>query len=119
MRHLPSIGLALLALLLASGCASRSYSYRYIPGRTATVQNGYAFAPVSAPAAVHAAIAAGNQIAGCPYARGGGHGFVNNGCFDCSGATSHVLRSAGLLRDSMPSRGFRNYGQSGDGRWIS
>jgi hypothetical protein len=119
MRRIPSICLAVLAMLLASGCASRTYTYRYIPDRTATVQNGYAVAPESAPPAVHSAIAAGNQIAGSTYARGGGHGLVNNGCFDCSGATSHVLRSAGLLKSSMPSRGFRKYGQSGDGHWIS
>ena len=39
--------------------------------------------------------------------------------FDCSGATSYVLRAAGRLRDSVPSEGFRHYGESGPGRWIS
>jgi hypothetical protein len=119
VRLLSSLCLALLALVVFSGCASRTYTYRYIPGRTATIQNGYAVAPPSAPPAVYAAIAAGNQIAGSPYAYGGGHGRRGNGCFDCSGATSYVLQSAGLLRNPMPSRGFRKYGESGDGRWIS
>jgi hypothetical protein len=119
MRAVPALLLVLLVSMLASGCASRTYTYQYIPGRMATVQNGYAFAPPSAPERVHAAIAAGNQIAGSPYAYGGGHGRSNDGRFDCSGATSYVLQAAGLLRSPMPSRGFRKYGESGDGRWIS
>jgi hypothetical protein len=119
MRPLSALCFAVLALVAYSGCAGRTYSYRYIPGRTATVQNGFAVAPPSAPPAVHTAIAAGNQIAGSPYGYGGGHGRVHDRCFDCSGATSHVLQSAGLLDGPMPSRGFRRYGSSGEGRWIS
>jgi hypothetical protein len=118
MRHLPAL-LFIIVALAFTGCASRSYTYRYVRGRTATVQNGFAVAPASAPAAVQAAIEAGNRIAGSRYAYGGGHSDCNDGCFDCSGATSYVLQSAGLLRSPMPSRGFRHYGSSGDGRWIS
>ena len=111
--------LALLAITLFSGCGGRTYTYRYIPGRTATLQGGYAVAPRSAPTAVQAAIDAGNRIAGSPYGYGGGHGSHSNGSFDCSGATSYVLQSAGLLSGPMPSRGFRRYANSGDGRWIT
>jgi hypothetical protein len=68
---------------------------------------------------VQEAIAAGNRIAGAPYVYGGGHGSGESFGFDCSGAASYVLRNAGLLRSSMPSTGFRKYGQSGYGTWIS
>lgn len=112
--------LALTAVMLLVGCAgSPPYVYRYVPGRTAVVQNGYAIAPPSAPEEVHLAIAAGNRIAGLPYAYGGGHGRGIDSAYDCSGAVSHVLKGAGLLRSPMPSTGFRRYGQSGPGEWIS
>ena len=103
-----------------AGCAETPpYVYQYIPGRTATVSaDGTAVAPPSAPTAVQAAIAAGNEIVGTPYVYGGGHG-EGRGGLDCSGATSYVLRAAGRLRDSMPSEAFRHYGESGPGRWIS
>ncbi len=104
---------------LFAGCASPSYSYRYVPGKTAVLQNGYAVAPPSAPPEVHAAIAAGNRIAGLPYGYGGGHGMEVASCYDCSGAASYVLRGAGKLRTSTTSRGFRKYGDSGEGEWIN
>lgn len=112
--------LLLLAAVTLAGCATpASYTYRHIPGRTAELQGGYAIAPPGAPATVQAAIDAGNRIAGSPYSRGGGHGRGGSLAYDCSGATSYVLRNAGLLRTSMPSAGFRRYGQSGPGEWIS
>lgn len=106
--------------LLLGGCASPpDYLYQFVPGRTAVVRNGIAYAPPGAPPAVKAAVAAGNRIAGLPYQYGGGHARgIDNG-YDCSGATSYVLRTAGLLRESMPSRGFRRYGEGGEGQWIS
>ena len=112
--------LALGGALLLGGCAETPpYRYEYIPGRTATVNtDGTALAPPSAPVAVQAAIAAGNEIAGSSYQYGGGHG-ERQGGYDCSGATSYALRAAGRLHDSMPSDGFRRYGESGPERWIS
>jgi hypothetical protein len=68
---------------------------------------------------LHPAIAAGNRIAGMPYRRGGGHARLNDTAYDCSGAASYILRESGLMRDSMPSKGFRRYGRSGEGDWIS
>lgn len=112
--------MAICGLMMMTGCASTPpYVYEYIPGRTATLAaDGTAIAPSRAPAAVQAAISAGNEIAGSTYVYGGGHGGGLGG-FDCSGAASYVLRAAGRLRDSMPSDGFRRYGESGPGRWIS
>lgn len=109
----------LLLALLLGGCASPHYTYRYVPGRTAILRDGIAYAPPDAPAEVHAAIAAGNRIAGSPYVRGGGHRSVIDSAYDCSGATSFVLIGAGKLRSPMPSTGFRRYGRSGEGDWIT
>ncbi len=83
------------------------------------MRQGYAFPPAEAPPVVHAAIAAGNRISGLPYRRGGGHACEVDSGYDCSGAASYVLREAGLMQSSMPSKGFRRYGQPGQGEWIS
>lgn len=115
-RYLLGLGCA----LLLGGCASPpDYVYQYVPGRTAVVQNGIAYAPPAAPPVVKAAVAAGNRIAGLPYKYGGGHAREMDYGYDCSGAASYVLRTAGLLRGSMPSTGFRRYGEGGEGDWIS
>ena len=108
------------ALCFLTGCAGTGpYSYRYEPGRTATVQNGYAIAPPSAPPVVHTAIAAGNRIAGLPYCYGAGHTREPSAAYDCSGAASYVLCEAGLLDEPTTSHEFRNYGARGAGKWIS
>ena len=111
--------LLLPCILFFSGCAAPKYVYRYVPGKTATLSEGYATAPPSAPPQVQMAVAAANRIAGSAYERGGGHGSGDSATYDCSGATSFVLRSAGLLDGSMPSSGFRRYGRAGEGEWIS
>ena len=114
LRLLPFLALLLLAFF--AGCASpEPYNYRYVPGKTAVLRDGYAVAPPSAPPAVQAAIAAGNRISGLPYAYGGGHGRGIASAYDCSGAASYVLQAAGALRSPMPSSGFRKYGESGHG----
>lgn len=115
---------AALALLLLPGCArqvkaKQPVTYRFEPGRTALLKQGVAFAPRSAPAAVHRAIAAGNRLQRMPYKYGGGHARQNDSGYDCSGTVSYVLREAGLLNGSMPSSGFFNYGKKGPGRWIT
>ena len=111
--------LSLCSVLLVSGCSSVRYEYHYVRGKTATLNGGLASAPESAPDAVQAAIAAGNRIAGLPYGYGGGRCDGVDKCYDCSGAASYVLREAGLLRDWETSSGFRRYGSSGLGKWIS
>jgi hypothetical protein len=111
--------LALATLLLCTGCEQASYSYHYIPGKTAVIRGGYAFAPPGAPDKVQAAIAAGNRIVGLPYRWGGGHGTEIDTGYDCSGSASFVLREAGLLHGCMVSKDFRGYGSSGEGEWIN
>ena len=115
---------ALSAIVFLAGCASGHrnyghYGYHYIPGKTATLEGGYAVAPASAPRTVKAAIEAGNRIAGLPYGFGSGHTREPSNAYDCSGAASYVLCQAGLLDEPTTSRAFRNYGTRGQGRWIT
>ena len=104
---------------LLAGCSSPHYTYHYVPGKTATIEGGYAVAPESAPPEVHAAIAAGNRIAGLPYRYGGGRCEGVDSGYDCSGACSYVLREAGLLRGCMTSHTFRDFARRGEGDWIT
>jgi hypothetical protein len=120
--------LVLLALLPVLGSlascsnqvkARKPVSYRFEYGRTAMLKNGVAYAPRSAPPAVKRAIAAGNRLQGKPYKWGGGHARHHDSGYDCSGTVSYVLREAGLMKGSMPSRGYFAYGKKGEGRWIT
>jgi cell wall-associated NlpC family hydrolase len=90
------------------------------PGdRAQVLPNGDAAAPASAPAAVKALIAAGNQINETPYIWGGGHGsFISSG-YDCSGAVSYVLHAAGFLSSPLDSTGLETWGSAGAGKWIT
>ena len=90
-----------------------------MPGKTATLSNGYAIAPPGAPEPVQMAIAAGNRIAGMPYRYGGGHRTALDSAYDCSGSSSFVLREAGLLHGCWVSKEFRRYGKAGEGEWIT
>lgn len=114
-----------LPLLLSLGsCSSQvkakhKVSYNFDHGQTAKLVNGVAYAPRNAPPAVKRAIAAGNRLQGKPYKWGGGHRRHNDTGYDCSGTVSYVLREAGLMKGSMPSSGYFNYGKRGQGRWIT
>lgn len=119
MSRVIGVVLFFCALFFQVGCSSPRYEYRYVPGKTAVLRYGFAEAPPSAPARVKAAIAAGNRIAGLPYCYGAGHGCEIASAYDCSGAASYVLRSAGVLEGSTTSSGFRRYGKSGEGKWIT
>jgi hypothetical protein len=81
--------------------------------------NGRAVAPANAPAAVKRAVAAGNDLQRKPYRMGGGHARWNDSGYDCSGTVSYVLRNAGLMGSTMPSKGFRSFGSRGKGKWIT
>jgi len=95
-------------------------SPREVTGPRARVNRaGIASAPAGAPAAVKAIIAAGNRIASKPYRYGGGHGRWKDSGYDCSGSVSYALHGAGLLKASMPSGGFMNWGKKGRGKWVT
>lgn len=88
-------------------------------GRAKLLANGLAVPPADAPQVVKDVIEAGNEIATKPYKYGGGHGrWIDTG-YDCSGSVSYALYRAGLLRSSMPSGGFMNWGDKGKGKWIT
>ncbi len=120
MLFRPAILLLVAIALALTGCVSTPpYVYHYIPGRTATLDNGYAQAPPAAPPIVRDAVSAGNEIIGKPYRYGGGHqNFYDTG-YDCSGAVSYVLHSIGRMHTPTPSNELRRYGESGPGRWIT
>ena len=115
--------LAVAATLCLSSCGWKdkpryAVAYKAHPNNAILV-NGWAVAPRNAPPEVKRAIAAANRIQGLPYKWGGGHAVLNDSGYDCSGATSYVLRNAGLLSDQMPSKGFLRYGERGRGEWIT
>ena len=99
--------------------AKRPVSYHFQSGRTAMLKGGIAYAPRNAPAAVKRAIAAGNRLQRMPYKWGGGHARLTDSGYDCSGSVSYVLREAGLIRGSIPSANFFDYGKKGEGKWIT
>jgi hypothetical protein len=90
-----------------------------VPGTTAKIIHGVAYAPTWAPIQVKRAIWAGNKIDHDPYIWGGGHAdFVSRG-YDCSGSVSYVLHAAGLLKTPMDSSDFYSWGKRGHGQWIT
>jgi len=99
--------------------ARQEVAYHFVPGRTALLRNGLAYAPRNAPSAVKRLIKAGNRLQRKPYKWGGGHRRHEDSGYDCSGTVSYVLSEAGLMRGSMPSKGFFRYGKPGPGRWIT
>jgi peptidoglycan hydrolase-like protein with peptidoglycan-binding domain len=88
-------------------------------GARATLVNGQAVAPASAPAAVKEVIAAANRIAFKPYVYGGGHGSWNASGYDCSGSVGYALHGGGLLAQTEDSSQMETYGSPGNGQWIT
>ncbi len=127
LRQIGFIGGMVLCGLMLSSCVTQQQQqapdcipgYHYIPGKTAILKNGKAYAPPNAPSQVKRAIAAANRIAGKPYRMGGGHRRHEDTAYDCSGSTSYILKEAGLLTSTRHSPLFMKYGQSGPGKWIT
>jgi hypothetical protein len=94
-------------------------AYPTVPGNTADVRDGIAYAPSNAPACVKSAIWAVNTIRQKPFLLGGGHHSFNAPGYDCSGAVSFALHHAGVLREPLVARELMHYGESGRGRWIT
>jgi hypothetical protein len=127
----------LVLFLLGSGSAAAQTGGSGVPGSTTgdsttssaptgkprkaklNRKTGMAIPPPGAPAAVVAAINAGNAINGRPYVWGGGHGSFDSRGYDCSGAVSYVLHAGGMLASPLASGPLMSWGQPGKGRWIN
>jgi 3D (Asp-Asp-Asp) domain-containing protein len=110
------------ASAFAQGCFAGAVGLT--AGETARIQpNGGALAPAVAPAPIRLAIAAGNRIHTLPYPSPDVHyGTLARlwPAYDCSGTTSFVLYSAGLLGpDALVSGQLASWGLPGPGRWIT
>ncbi|MGO9890597.1 MAG: hypothetical protein ACLP0L_22230 [Solirubrobacteraceae bacterium] len=89
------------------------------PNQATLTPDGLAIAPINAPPAVQAIIAAGNEIAHLPYRYGGGHTTYEDTAYDCSGSISFVFAAAGLLNSTVVSGQLMNWGASGPGKWVT
>ncbi len=98
--------------LVASGLSANPNQATLTPG-------GLAIAPIGAPAAIQAVIAAGNEIARLPYRYGGGHLTYEDTAYDCSGSISFVFAAAHLLDQTVVSGQLENWGDPGPGKWIT
>jgi hypothetical protein len=119
IRSLAKYAAYFVAFVLTGCISTPPYVYHYIPGRTATLDNGYAVAPPIAPFLVREAIDAGNELVGKPYRYGGGHHNFYDTAYDCSGAVSFVLHSIGRMNTPTPSNELRRYAEGGPGSWIT
>jgi cell wall-associated NlpC family hydrolase len=90
-----------------------------VPGFTAEIIRGLAYAPSDAPIQVQRAIWAGDRIRFKPYVYAGGHGKWNDVGYDCSGTVSYVLHAAHLIKVSMDSGQMISWGQGGAGQWMT
>src|SRR3954470_11916459 len=91
-----------------------------VPGTVAQIlPDGSAAAPAGAPVAVQQAVFAANRIQSKPYIYGGGHRKVEDKGYDCSGTVSYALLGGKLLDGPLDSSSFMNWGESGDGTWIT
>lgn len=90
-----------------------------VPGKSACLRRGVAYAPAKAPLPVKRAIWAANNFRTKPYRWGGGHASFFDVGYDCSGTISYALAAAGLLRVPLSSKELTHFGHRGRGKWIT
>ncbi|HEY3663934.1 MAG TPA: NlpC/P60 family protein, partial [Chthoniobacterales bacterium] len=90
-----------------------------VPGTSACLKRGIAYAPATAPLSVKRAIWAASTLRSKPYRWGGGHASFFDFGYDCSGTVSYALAAAGLLRVPMSSQELTRFGNRGRGKWIT
>lgn len=110
-KLLPLIPTLLLALTSCSLSGEQEVRIKLV--------NGKAVLTEEAPPEIVRAVAAANRLVGKPYKWGGGHGKFEDSGYDCSGATSYVLREAGLMEGVRASSGFFSFGEKGQGDWMT
>jgi cell wall-associated NlpC family hydrolase len=96
-----------------------STAYLQTGARAKVLRDGTAQAPDDAPEVVKQVILAANEIAKFPYKWGGGHGAWRDNGYDCSGSVSFALAGAGLLDRPLASGAFLDWGEEGEGEWIT
>ncbi|HBJ85830.1 MAG TPA: hypothetical protein DDZ88_18535 [Verrucomicrobiales bacterium] len=101
--------------------AQRAAAARPAVGGNSQIRFDGRFASVgqTAPQALQFAVYAANTLQNKPYLLGGGHRNIEDSAYDCSSSTSYVLMKAGLLNRCLSSKEFANYGQAGQGRFIT
>jgi hypothetical protein len=130
-RYAQNPGVGATATLLSAtqspGCVIAGPT---VAGATAQIlPTGMAAIPQNAPAAVQAAITAGNQIIDTSYSQERTPKMLTTvmPSYDCSGSTDYVLYNAGLSSPLVDvgngvagdSSDLEHYGDPGPGRWIS
>lgn len=109
----------LAGLVSTASAANFPESGPTVPGSVARLLGKTAAAPQNAPLTVKRAIWAANQLHTKPYRYGGGHKSFTDSAYDCSGTVSYALGGAGVIKSPMSSSEFRNFGQRGQGKWIT
>lgn len=135
MRHnFRLAGLAFVVALLASaffaagsasaacttgGMSSSEVDLCAPTAKARLLPNGTLIPPKSAPPRVKRVIAAANKIRTKPYIWGGGHARWWDRGYDCSGSVSYALHGGKFLESPLPSGPMMNWGEEGEGRWIT
>jgi hypothetical protein len=132
-KHKLKAVIAVSAALLAIGVAAPGASAKCSGGgispaeidictptaKAKLLPNGILVPPKSAPKRVKRVIASANKISRKPYIYGGGHARWWDKGYDCSGAVSFALRGGKFLDSPLPSGPLMNWGEAGEGRWIT
>ncbi|MBN8421965.1 MAG: hypothetical protein J0L73_23815 [Verrucomicrobia bacterium] len=105
----------------AQAAAKQAAAPRAAVGGNSQIRFDGRFASVgqTAPQALQFAVYAANTLQNKPYVLGGGHRNIEDSAYDCSSSTSYVLMKAGLLNRCLSSKEFANYGEPGQGRFIT
>jgi hypothetical protein len=88
-------------------------------GRLTLNRDGTATAPPGAPEVIQRIVSGANAIAHFPYVYGGGHGSFVDSAYDCSGSLSYAFAAGGILRQTMTSGELADWGEPGQGKWIT
>ncbi len=105
---------------LGAAIGGAGYHYWTTPPVAPLFFNGlYAFAHLSHPPVIHQIVAAANDLVDKPYKWGGGHQYLYDNGFDCSGSISHVLYRARLLDRPLSSSDFARYAMAGRGNYVT
>jgi hypothetical protein len=106
-------------LAKAMGYKPGQASARTVEDRAILEPDGLVVPPPSAPYAVQAVIAGGNEVSHLPYVYGGGHGTWIDTAYDCSGSVSFALANAGFLSTQEDSTALSHFGAPGPGKWVT